>query len=459
MQFVSSTIRSASILFSALLITTTLQSQENSPFSRFGLGNFMHGQHAISRSMGGISAAYADGITMNNSQTVNFMNPATYGNFYLLSYDLALDIDTRSLRREQPASSFRGTNFTPSYLAVGAPIDKKKGLGLAFGMRPLSRINYQVEQRTRLAGIDSVNNIFEGRGGFNQFFVGIGKKWKNGLSVGLNTGYNFGRKNITTRTQFVNDSVVYYKANMANNTSYGGAFFQGGVQYEKEISERIDPETKFAYKRSIRLGATYTLGQTLNAQQDRFRETFENDGQGGIFRIDSITQQNNIRGTIELPSTYTAGFMFIKRVNTNRGLLDLWSFGAEYSATAWSKYRFYNQADALVDNWVVRVGGQFCPDPTNLTSYWSNVNYRFGFFSGTDYANPDGNGLKTFGISIGAGMPMRRWRVYETQFTLINAGLDFGRRGSNVNNITENFIRINFSLSLSDLWFQKRKYD
>lgn len=106
--------------------------QENSPFTRFGLGDFYNGSHAISRALGGLGVAYSDGTNNNVGQAINFMNPATYSNFFMVSYDLGLTIDTRNLRSENPSGKFRSNYFYPSYLGVGVPLNKSKGLGMAF---------------------------------------------------------------------------------------------------------------------------------------------------------------------------------------------------------------------------------------------------------------------------------------------------------------------------------------
>jgi hypothetical protein len=66
------------------------KAQENSPFTRYGLGDVSPGSHSISRSMGGLTAAYADGQVNNVGQAINFGNPATYGSFFMVSYDLGL---------------------------------------------------------------------------------------------------------------------------------------------------------------------------------------------------------------------------------------------------------------------------------------------------------------------------------------------------------------------------------
>ena len=50
-------------------------SQDNSPYSRFGIGDLVPATHIIGRSMGGISAGY------NNFLSINFNNPASYSSF------------------------------------------------------------------------------------------------------------------------------------------------------------------------------------------------------------------------------------------------------------------------------------------------------------------------------------------------------------------------------------------
>ena len=161
-----------------------------------------------------------------------------------------------------------------------------------------------------------------------------------------------------------------------------------------------------------------------------------------------------------MPSTYAAGITLQNTSPNSRGAFELWSIGAEYTSTQWTKYRFYDQTDKLSDSWQAKLGIQFSPDPLSGRNYWSNVNYRAGFYMGKDYINTDGNGLKMYGVSFGAGFPIRKWRVgYDDQFTVMNTALQFGKRGSGVNNITESYIQFSLGISLSDLWFVKRRYD
>ncbi|MCU0337884.1 MAG: hypothetical protein MUF12_08540 [Sediminibacterium sp.] len=459
MQSVSSTTGRLAFVVSLIsFFAISSSAQVNSPFSRYGLGNLVGSQHAISRSMGGLSAAYADGANYNVGQAVNFNNPATYGANYMVTYDLGLSIDSRKLKSNNPSGSFSSIYVIPSYLAVSVPLNKAKGLGLAFGLRPVTRLNYGVESRARLAG-DSIGTIYEGTGGTNQAFIGIGKKWKK-LSIGANTGYTFGRQELSTSKTFYNDTLLYFQSRSATQTNFGSMFLQAGIQYEFTLSKRENAADKSSKNLLMRLGATASFQQNMSAVRKLSNQTFVLNASGGLIEVDSIAKQDDIKGNIILPATYEAGFMIMKTLTNTRGNFQLWSAGLEFTTTQWTKFRSYGQSDALNNSWAIKLGGQISPNPDGgATSYLSNVNYRFGFQFGKDYINADGNGLNHSSFTLGAGFPIRKWRNYETQFTVIQAAMQFGKRGSAVNNITENYTQITLGFSLSDMWFIKRRYD
>lgn len=443
-------------VFAAAFSFQSLQAQENSPYGRYGLGEFYTNQHIISRSLGGLSAAYSDGFHNNVGQAVNFGNPATYGSFYMSTFDIGVTIDSRSLYSKNPSGKFNSSNFIPSYIAVGVPLNRAKGWGLAFGLKPMSRINYSVQQFDMVAA-DSVQTVYTGSGGLNQAFVGIGKRWNN-FQIGFNTGYNFGRKEVNTIKNFLNDTALYYSSKNSTLTTFGGMFLTGGLQYEVTLSTRTNNIDKTTERYKLRFGVSGTLKQTMNASQELDRQTFAYTANGDV-KIDSVLTQSDMKGSVILPSNYAAGITLHKTASNSRGAFELWSIGLEYTASKWSQYRFYNLPDQLSDSWQYKLGVQFCPDPLANRGYWNNVNYRAGFYLGKDYLNPDGNGLKQYGVSFGAGLPIRKWTNYSDQFTVMNMALQFGKRGSSVNNITETYVQLSLGISMSDIWFVKRKYD
>lgn len=106
---------------------------------------------------------------------------------------------------------------------------------------------------------------------------------------------------------------------------------------------------------------------------------------------------------------------------------------------------------------MLKVGGQILPNILKAKSYWNLVTYRAGFNMGPDYINANGK-LPQLGFSVGAGFPIRR-NPYTNQYTSINLGLEYGKRGNDNNILSENVFRIALGLTLSDLWFVKKKYD
>jgi hypothetical protein len=130
--------------------------------------------------------------------------------------------------------------------------------------------------------------------------------------------------------------------------------------------------------------------------------------------------------------------------------------GADYTKQAWSDYRFFGKADSIQDTWEIRVGAQISPVPRR--SYFTNVNYRFGFFAGPDYVRLINN-TPRFGASFGAGLPISISRQAPNQITFVNIALEYIKRGNKQNLLQDNLFRFTLGFSLSDIWFIKRQYD
>jgi len=105
-------------LFTLVLFALPLfsLSQENSPYSRYGIGNLAPNSNILNRGMGGISAGYADAATLN------FVNPASYSRLTLTTLDIAAQVDTRILKSANPAGKFTTNNAVISYLQLGFPL-------------------------------------------------------------------------------------------------------------------------------------------------------------------------------------------------------------------------------------------------------------------------------------------------------------------------------------------------
>jgi hypothetical protein len=430
-------------LFSLMLFALPFISfsQENSAYSRYGIGNLVPKGNILNRGMGGISAGYADPFTVNS------INPASYANLVYTTLDIAAEMDSRTIKSQDPQGKFTSNNAVISYLQIGIPLlnGNKKALkkdiswGINFGLRPVSKINYKIQKNGRLTNVDSLVSIYEGSGGVNEAFAGTGIRIKE-FSMGINAGYLFGSKDYGTRLTFINDTVSYYSSNSATKTNFGGLFLDAGIQYAAKIKNGV-----------LRLGAYGNLQKKYNAYQDVIRETFAyNAITGNPDKLDSVFNKTKQKGNIVIPATYGIGFN-IERIH--------WHVGADFEMLNWSNYSFYGQKDLIKNNWTAKVGFQYFPATTDSKKYWNFVKYRAGFFFGPDYINVDKN-LPQFGASVGAGFPLKLKRAfYETQYSVMNLSLEYASRGNKNNNISENIFRVGVGFSLSDIWFRRLKYD
>ncbi len=451
------------ILVSFFAAFEPVSAQDNSPYSRYGIGDLVPPTNIISRGMGGVSAGYADLLS------INFNNPATYASFQSVKeakskklssgraiLDLGLNFDTRTLREPANNNKFVANNALFSYVQVGVPL--KQGWGLSFGIRPVSRISYKIFRTEMLKDpltglpIDTATTVFNGDGGSYLASMGTGftvfRKEKHGLieqlNVGFNAGYLFGEKDYSTKRYFINDTVSYNQANYETKTNYGNLYFNAGLQYLLPLNKKL----------VLTIGAFGAWGQKMNATQDILRETYLFNETSGEVRLDSVSDQRNIKGKIELPASYTFGFTLQKLSVPNKE--GGWIFGLDFAQQSWNNYRFYGIKDSVRNKWEVRAGAQINPIPKR--NYLSNVSYRFGLFAGPDYIQV-GRKLPQFGGSFGLGLPLATSRQAPNQATLINLAFEYSKRGNNDNLLKENMFRVSVGFSVSDFWFIKRKYD
>ncbi len=437
-----------SVLFVACGLQMGANAQENSPYSRYGLGDLTPNHNVFTRGMGGASAAAVD------NRSINFTNPASLSGITNTIFDVAVAIDFRTLKSTNPAKKFSSVNTSVSYLQIGFPLatakmrKKEMQWGMSFGIRPVSKINYKIEKNERLTGIDSLNTLYEGSGGVNQAFVGTGLKIKN-FSIGFNAGYMFGSKNHSTLLTFINDSTFYYLSNSANKTTFGGFFVNGGLQYDIALAKDV----KGNVTKNLRLGLYGNLQQKLKARADIIRETVFYDPNGGYYRLDSVYEEKDVKGDIKFPAMVGFGLNY---QDAN------WMFAVDLEYGNWSNYRYYGQKDEVKNNLVIRAGTQYYPAKENKPSkkYFNFVKYRAGFYYGSDYINVNKR-RPEYGFTLGTGMPLTSLKriSYTGEYVVLNTALEIGNRGNRQTNLRENIVRFSIGVSMNARWFQKPKYN
>lgn len=436
-----------------LIFSISATAQDNSPYSRYGLGDQLSTANVTTRGMGGISAGYVDVLS------INFNNPASYSQFqtYIeqrskkvsagrVVLDAGVNFNNRTLIAPNTPNRFTSSDAFFSYLQVGIPI--KKNWGMSFGIRPLSRISYLINTFERLKDpvtgdpIDSAITQVQGNGGSYLPSIGTGFAIKN-FSAGFNVGYLFGSRENKRLRSLINDSILYFASDHTTSYSFGGVYFNAGVQYKIDLNKIT----------TLRLGVSGNWKQEINGKQDVLIQTYTRGAAGEELQIDSIYQVNETKGKIVYPGSYKAGFVIQQTKTDNSG----WLFGLDYNNSRWSNYRFFGQIDSVQDNWSVNVGGQFFPRAK--ANYFSRVIYRFGFAAGPDYIKVREN-LPQFGASFGMGLPIGNYnRLSPNQYSVLNLAFEYGKRGNDNNQLKENIFRVSIGLNFTDLWFGKKKYD
>jgi hypothetical protein len=458
-----------------LIANGFLNAQDNSPYSRFGLGDLHPGSNIYNRGMAGLSAAYSDPRIDGPSDprngkyysSINFLNPASYSRFYALKeansnklqfgrmmLDVGVNLGSRTLHEANNPQSFTSSNAYFSYMQLGIPL--KRNLGLVLGLRPLSTISYKIFRNERLkdpitgAPIDSAQTQFIGDGGSYLFNSGIGFAIKN-LSLGVNAGYLFGKKDYSTRRTFINDTIAYSASNHQTKAIFGGIFFNTGAQYRVDLNK---DGTKY-----LQLGAFGNMRHGISTRSDIIRETYTIDPTDDAqLRLDSVSEQIDVKGKLTYPSSFGAGFIVEQLPDDKK---QGWLFGVDYITNNWDDYRFNGQTDVVRSNWELKIGGQLRPKLKN--SYKSLVAYRAGVFFGDDYIYLNNQKLSTWGISGGITLPIANLKDpsarFRSQFSVINISAEYIKRGNNSNPINENQFRLSVGFTLMDRWFNKRKYD
>lgn len=415
-------------------VANDVKAQENSPYSRYGLGDLYNVQNVVNRGMGGVSQAYSD------FQSVNFVNPASYANLKLVTYDVAIEGGVKRISDQQQSFSSGIGNL--AYIQLGVPIRNKWGMVL--GLRPMSKVSYNITRTEQRIFFDTLQMPvlyqYEGNGGVYQAYIGSG--WGiGGFSVGINAGYVFGNIENSTKAIYPLESNTF-PSRHSKRTSYQSFFYNLGLQYE----------IKFNKEMSMVLGATGNFEQKLKAKREQMRETLYYDAASDDYDTqDTVSYESGAKGKIVFPQQFGGGFMIKK--------IDKWQIGADFNSGKWSNYRNYNEPDSTSDAWRLSVGGQFIPDVTALKGYWNKVTYRLGGYLGRDYIMLQGKNMPMMGVTIGAGLPVRRMSYTSNQFSVVNLSFEVGRRGDNNTALKENFYRIGLGFTLSDRWFIKQKYD
>ena len=395
--------------------------------------------------MGGLSI-YADSIH------VNLRNPASYAGENLkvspfndegrpIKFAIGGEFSRTNLETDSASDKASSTSF--EYLALSIPAGK---LGFGFGLVPFSSVGYKLESTTSVNGSELTDNVYQGEGGVNKAFFGVGYQITKGLSIGVDANYNFGNiKNSSIKFLYDDEGEpLQYQSRESNRSDLSGFNFNVGARYKTVVSSKLELTSAF----------TYSPSSDLTSKNIRTFETIVinpfSGAEGIVNQIEIDLEESDLATTtLTLPARASFG--------AGIGEPRKWFIGGEYTSLKTSDFsnRIFEIENATFeDASTISFGGFYIPQYTSFTKYWKRVVYRAGVrFENTGLKIND-ESIKEFGISFGVGLPVGRL------FSNANLGFEVGQRGTtNQNLVKENFINFQLSLSLNDRWFVKRKFN
>jgi hypothetical protein len=461
-------------LFLLLTLTVFIQqanAQEHTPYSRYGLGYAFDNNNAQSAQMGGLSAAFQSG------ESVNYLNPASYAALQLTTLDAGFSGNFGKIKTQTQKA--KQNSFSLNYLSLFFPIKKYWVTGVS--LLPFTAKDYLLSQTSAFDTATTVKFEYEGSGTLYNLSWGNGFKYK-GLHVGFNMGYLFGKLNNNTLAYQLNQTGAYdadgYTTWTFTNTKVSSFIWNAGAQYNLPIKSKKDSNKIYnitfglAGSAPIKFGKKTYIDEALYTFQSGYLGYRNTDAGVNDFItdyikpkvssssiLDTLSEKFQQSTNIRIPATLNVGII------ASRGIK--WRAGIDFKFQPWSKYKGYedNAASKLNNSWRIAVGGEFLPNDKNFSKFFTRLKYRAGFNYTQTNIKINNTAINEFGINFGIGIPIiittandegLLQKVYTYAF---NIGFEAGSRGTIQKNLVrENFYRLKFGISLNDRWFVRRKY-
>ncbi|NNF20889.1 MAG: hypothetical protein HKN67_03025 [Saprospiraceae bacterium] len=437
------------LLFLGWTSIASAQPQDNSPYSRFGIGDILGSEFNASLHMGGLGASFID------PYTINIVNPASLSYLRTASFDMGIHAEYSTLS-DRENSSISDWNGSLDYLSLAFPLqnvlndilDRKQrdiNLGMAFSLMPYSNVGYNVSSYLYNEDFGNYELNYQGNGGSYQFLWSNGIRYKD-FAFGLNLGYLFGKITNSTIIDFpdINNAFASF---LDRSTNLSGLTWNAGVLYTLHLNKGAGQDESSDNHQKLIFGLYGKSSTTLNYESNIFETSSLRLLDGGLIR-DTLTDIRGEKVSGKMPSELGLGISYVKGSK--------FSLGFNYEQRDWTKFEGDFVKNNLKDTYSLSFGGFYRPNYKSISNYFSRVFYRFGgFYRKVPVEIASGEDIKDYGISFGLGMPF----FYQRKISHANLGLILGWRGMNTA-IEEKYIRLSFSFTFNDdEWFIKRKYN
>ena len=413
----------------------------SSPYSRFGIGDISDQLLPQNIGMGGIATATN---TIGGYNSINVINPASYGKIGFTTIDVGVYSDVITLSKNGFPDQ-RNANFSLSHIMFALPVTKHSAI--SFGLLPYSNVGYNYKIVKPNLGTSSpvdtnaVNNVYSGEGGLSKAYLGYGFGIGRHLLLGANVSYIFGSLKQEQSTEI---PTLYGVLNsrVEQNNHIGGLNYDYGAQYTIDFSDT----------KHIILGYSASASSQLNVKNTFIVSQYYRDAQGNEnVPADSLVNTQSPGGKLKLPQINHFGIVF-----QNEGKFMV---GADYTIGQWSDLSIAGTNAGLQDSKMLNIGGQITPNANSLSNFFALMDYRLGAIYETTYLNVNGVSIKRYAATFGLGIPLPHDRA-SSAFYKINFSAEVGQRGVLTQGLVkENYVNFHLGFTLNDRWFQRYKFE
>jgi len=424
------------LLLSFISLVVTSNAQVGSPYSQFGFGNSEIRGFEQSKAMGGI------GIGLRSSNQLNNLNPASYSAFDSLSIIYAIGLNTGVNKIESNVDELIRTDTKFGYFALG--FKGNSFWGSSFGLAPASSVDYTYMYSSENNENGQVDYYLHGSGGLNKIYWSNAFKVTPNLSLGINASYIFGSISKVATVVFVDDWINADNTKLDRQKNIYDLSLDYGIQYQFDLKKNSKLVLGAVYQNKVKMNTKESIlgGTSANSpdlDDDYYKDIFYSD-------LKTVTiDTSDIKGTITLPHSFGAGFTY----TYNNKLL----VGADIYMQNWSSIENDNYNASYNNLLSFRGGLEYTPDYNSVNYYLKRVQYRFGGHYTQSHLEVRGTRINDYGVSFGMGLPVRNTR------SSFNISCEFGQRGTLEQDLLqETYGIISLNISLSDIWFVKRKF-
>ncbi|HEX5626330.1 MAG TPA: hypothetical protein VFX48_09955 [Saprospiraceae bacterium] len=430
-----------------ILATASAQNNENSPLSRYGLGDLRSG------STGWMSGMANSGTAFLSEQLYNPLNPASAA--YLRQTDVELGIQVkRNYLEDGNGKTFEDWSGNLSHIFLAVPLRNavnelldrktyKHSYALQLGLNPFSTVGYRSETVDSSDKANRLSRFLQGNGTIQALNLGFAYRYQN-FAAGLQMNYLFGTLNYNQNLLFTSVPSSYdsYISDSYHITGWRPTL---GFSYRAIINKQEVKKDNSVRKQFLSASLVFQLPTKFNASYSALHQTrFEEE----LRLVDTTFYVDGQKSEGTHPLGIRAGLYYSHK--EKYGLM------GSFQYDLWNDAKFPAGLIGTVGNSsLFQLGGWYKPGSSGFDKFFKKSIYRFGAYTGTDYREIQGEAPNLIGLTLGWSYPI----LFLRQDAMVHLSLDLGQR-MREGLLTEKYIQIHFGVSINDNeWFLKRRYN